>query len=384
MFTFRSASLYRICAFPAVAALLVAPALAQTPEVQSSEKAKFRVETVASGLENPWAIAFLPDGRKLVTERAGRLRILDQNGKLSEVAGVPDVFAVGQGGLLDVVLAPDFDKSRRIYFSYSEPRGAINGTAVAHARFSEAGGKARFEDVKVIFRMEPGRGGGFHFGSRLAFARDGNLFVTLGERNAMSPAQDLSGHLGKVIRIGPNGEVPKDNPFVNKEGVRPEIWSYGHRNPQGAAIHPTSGKLWVNEHGARGGDEINIPEAGKNYGWPIISFGRHYSGATIGEGNLKTGIEQPIHYWDPSIGPSGMTFYTGDAFPAWRGNLFVGSLPLRHLQRLEVNGEKIVKEERLLTGLKERIRDVRQAPDGTLWILTDARDGKVLRLSPAN
>ena len=368
----------------AIAAVLAAPVLAQTGDVQSSEKAKFRVETIASGLENPWAIAFLPDGRKLVTERPGRLRLLDRNGKLSEVAGVPDVLAVGQGGLLDVVLAPDFDKSRRIYLTFAEPRGAVNGTAVAHARFAENGGKARLDDVKVIFRMEPGRGGGFHFGSRLAFARDGNLFVTLGERNAMSPSQDLSGHLGKVVRIGPNGEVLKDNPFANKDGVRPEIWSYGHRNPQGAAIHPASGKLWINEHGARGGDEINIPEPGKNYGWPVISFGRHYSGAKIGEGAEKPGMERPIHYWDPSIGPSGMAFYTGDAFPAWRGNLFVGALPLRHLQRLELNGEKVVHEERLLTGLKERIRDVRQAPDGTIWVLTDSRDGKVLRLSPAN
>jgi glucose/arabinose dehydrogenase len=376
--------LYRFLIPSFALVLFAAPAVAQTGAMQSSEKAKFRVETIASGLENPWAIAFLPDGRKLVTERPGRLRLIDRNGKLSEVAGVPAVLAVGQGGLLDVVLAPDFDKSRRIYFTYAEPRGAVNGTAVAHARLAENGGKARLEDVKVIFRMEPGRGGGFHFGSRLAFARDGNLFVTLGERNAMSPAQDLSGHLGKVVRIGPNGEVPKDNPFVGKEEVKQEIWSYGHRNPQGAAIHPTSGKLWINEHGARGGDEINIPEAGKNYGWPVISFGRHYSGAKIGEGNSKPGMEQPIHYWDPSIGPSGMAFYTGDAFSAWRGNLFVGALPLRHLQRLELDGEKVVREERLLTDLKERIRDVRQAPDGTLWVLTDGRDGKVLRLSPAN
>ena len=364
--------------------MLSAPAFAQPAAVMSSEKAKFRVETMASGLENPWAIAFLPDGRKLITERPGRLRLLDKDGKLTEVAAVPEVAAAGQGGLLDLILAPDFEKSRRIYFTFAEPRGVVNGTAVAHARLAGEAGKARLENVTVIFRMEPGRGGGFHFGSRLAFARDGNLFVTLGERNAMQPSQDLTGHLGKVVRIAPDGSVPKDNPFVKREDARPEIWSYGHRNPQGAAIHPASGKLWINEHGARGGDEINIPEAGKNYGWPVISYGRHYSGAKIGEGTRKEGMEQPIHYWDPSIGPSGMAFYTGDAIPAWRGNLFIGALPLRHLQRLELDGEKVVHEERLLVGLGERIRDVRQAPDGTIWVLTDGRGGRALRLSPAN
>ena len=372
----------RLPVFSLIAASLALPALAQPAEVVSSEKAKFRVETMASGLENPWAIAFLPDGRALITERPGRLRLLAKDGKLTEVAGVPEVTAVGQGGLLDLVLAPDFEKSRRIYFSFAEPRGLVNGTAVAHARL--AADNAKLEDVNVIFRMEPGRGGGFHFGSRLAFAPDGNLFVTLGERNAMQPSQDLSGHLGKVVRVGPNGEVPKDNPFVGKDGVRPEIWSYGHRNPQGAAIHPQSGKLWVNEHGARGGDEINIPQAGKNYGWPVISYGRHYSGAKIGEGTHKDGMEQPVYHWDPSIGPSGMAFYGGGAFPAWRGNVFIGSLPLRHLQRLELDGEKVVHEERLLTALGQRIRDVRQAPDGTIWIATDARDARILRLSPAN
>jgi glucose/arabinose dehydrogenase len=366
-----------------LAVFFAAPVLAQPADVMSSEKTKFKVETMAAGLENPWAITFLPDGRKLITERPGKLRLLDKDGKLSEVPGVPEVAAVGQGGFLDVVLAPDFEKSRRIYFTFAEPRGIVNGTAVAHARLAGEGGKSKLEDVTVIFRMEPGRGGGFHFGSRLAFAPDGNLFVTLGERNAMQPAQDLTGHLGKVVRIAPDGSVPKDNPFVKREDVRPEIWSYGHRNPQGAAIHPVSGKLWTNEHGARGGDEINIPEAGKNYGWPVISYGRHYSGAKIGEGTHKEGMEQPIHYWDPSIGPSGMAFYTGDAFPAWKGNLFIGAMPLRHLQRLELDGEKVVHEERLLIGLGERIRDVRQAPDGTIWVLTDGRSGRALRLSPA-
>jgi glucose/arabinose dehydrogenase len=368
----------------AVLAVLPASAQEKTATMESA-RAKFVVETMATGLENPWSIAFLPDGRKLITERPGRLRVLDQNGKLSEpVAGLPQVAAVGQGGLLDVVLAPDFTTSQRIYFSFAEPRGIVNGTAVAHARFVSEGGAGKLEDVKVIFRQEPGRGGGFHFGSRLVFAPDGNLFVTLGERNAMSPAQDLTGHLGKIVRLRPDGTVPPDNPFAKREDVRPEIWSYGHRNPQAAAINPASGKLWGVEHGARGGDEINIPAAGKNYGWPVISYGRHYSGAKIGEGTHKEGMEQPIYYWDPSIAPSGMAFYTGDAFPAWRGNLFVGALVQRHLQRLELDGEKVVKEERLLLGLGERIRDVRQAPDGTIWILTDASSGRALRISPAN
>ena len=365
--------------------LIHASAPAQTNAVIRSAKASFRIETVATGLEHPWALAFLPDGRLLVTERPGRMRILARDGKLSEpIAGVPEVAAVGQGGLLDVALAPDFAQSRIIYFTFAEPRGAQNGTSVGRARLVEEGGKARLENFTVIFRQEPAVGGGFHFGSRLAFARDGNLFVTLGERFRRDAAQDLSVHLGKVIRIRPDGSVPPDNPFVNREGARPEIWSYGHRNPQAAAIHPVSGKLWTVEHGARGGDEINIPQPGKNYGWPVITFGRDYSGAKIGVGTHKEGMEQPIHYWDPSIAPSGMTFYAGDAFPGWRGNLFVGSLVLQHLNRLELDGEKIVNEERLLTDLRERIRDVRMAPDGTLYLLTDARDGKVLRLVPAS
>jgi glucose/arabinose dehydrogenase len=376
--------------FPAVVLLLAALVVVSSAAAQkegeavSSEKATFRVETLVSGLENPWAVAFLPDGRALITERPGRIRVLGKDGKLSQpVAGVPDVAAVGQGGLLDIVASPNFAKDSRIYFSYAEPRGIVNGTAVAFARLAGAGDRTKLEDLTVIFRMEPGRGGGFHFGSRIAFAPDGNLFVTLGERNAMQPAQDLSGHLGKVVRIGPNGEVPKDNPFVGKEGVRPEIWSYGHRNPQGAAIRPETARLWVHEHGARGGDEINIPEAGRNYGWPVISYGRHYSGATIGEGASKPDMEQPVYYWDPSIAPSGMAFYTGDAFPQWKGNLFVGALALRHLQRLDLDGEKVVHTERLLEPMRERIRDVRQAPDGSLWVLTDSRNARLLRLAPA-
>jgi aldose sugar dehydrogenase len=367
---------------------LASPALAQS-DVVKSEKADFRVETVASGLEHPWSLTFLPDGRMLVTERPGRLRILDKGGKLSPpVEGVPAVAAVGQGGLLDIVLASDFAQSRTVYFSFAEPRGSAgavnpNGTSLASARFLEEGGNAKLADVNVIFRQEPAIEGGFHFGSRIAIARDGTLFLTTGERNLKTPAQDLTGHLGKVIRVRADGSVPPDNPFVGSKDAKPEIWSYGHRNIQAAAIHPASGKLWIVEHGPKGGDEINVPEKGKNYGWPVIGYGVDYSGAKIHESTHKDGMEQPIYYWVPSIAPSGMAFYTGDAFPGWKGNLFVGALVLTHLNRLELDGEKIIKEERLLTDLGLRIRDVRQAPDGTLWLLTDARDGKVLHIVPA-
>lgn len=356
------------------------------PEVFVSEKTKIRADTVVGGLTNPWALAFLPEGRLLVTERPGRMSVFGGDGKLvGAVEGVPEVAAVGQGGLLDVVPAPDFERSKRIYFTFAEPRAdKRNGTAVASARLMDESKKPRLEDLKIIFRQEPAYGGGFHFGSRIAIARDGNLFITLGERNQKTPAQDLSEHLGKVIRIAPDGRVPNDNPYVGKSSARPEIWSYGHRNPQSAAIHPVSGKLWIAEHGARGGDEINIPEAGKNYGWPVITYGTDYSGIRIGEGTSKPGMEQPVHYWDPSMAPSGMAFYTGNAFPAWKGNLFVGALAQQYLSRLELSGEKIVREERLLTGLRARIRDVRQAPDGALWIAIDSRtDGKIIRLSPA-
>jgi glucose/arabinose dehydrogenase len=366
--------------------LLAAHATAQNePVVVKSEKANIRVETIASGLQNPWGLAFLPDGRALVTERPGRLRIIGKDNTLSDpLGGVPEVAAVGQGGLLDVALSPNFAKDNLVFLSFAEPRGAAgSSTSVARGKLVEKDGKAALEDVKVIFRQEPARLGGFHFGSRLVFARDGNLFVTTGERNLKTPSQDLSNHIGKIIRITPDGGVPKDNPFVNDRNARPEIWSYGHRNVQGAALHPSTGKLWLTEHGPRGGDEINIPEAGKNYGWPVIGYGVDYSGAKIHEGTHKEGMEQPIHHWTPSIAPSGAMFYTGDLFPAWKGNLFTGSLVFTSVYRIELNGEKVVKEEPLLEKLGDRIRDVRQAPDGSIWLLTDARNGKVLRLTPA-
>lgn len=366
--------------------LLATPAAAQNePVVVKSEKANIRVEVIASGLQNPWGLAFLPDGRALVTERPGRLRIIGKDNKLSDpVGGVPEVAAVGQGGLLDVALSPNFAKDNLVFLSFAEPRGAEgSSTSVARGRLVEKDGKATLEDVKIIFRQEPARRGGFHFGSRLVFARDGNLFVTTGERMLKTPSQDLSNHIGKIIRITPDGGVPKDNPFVNDKNAKPEIWSWGHRNVQGAVLHPQTGKLWLTEHGPRGGDEINIPEAGKNYGWPVIGYGIDYSGAKMHESTHKEGMEQPIHHWTPSIAPSGAMFYTGDLFPAWKGNLFTGSLVFSSLYRVELNGEKVVKEEPLLEKLGDRIRDVRQAADGSIWLLTDARNGKVLRLTPA-
>ena len=339
---------------------------------------------MAKGLVHPWALQFLPDGRMLVTERPGRMRVIAKDGRLSApLEGVPKVVEQNQGGLLDAALSPDFVRSGLIYFTYSEPRGGWrSGTSLARARLVRDGDGGRLEDVKVIFRQEPAAAGGLHFGSRIAFATDGTLFVTLGERYQRDYAQDLSRHWGKVIRINPDGTVPKDNPFVGRDRARPEIWSYGHRNPQSAAIHPGTGKLWIAEHGARGGDEINIPLPGRNYGWPVITYGVDYSGAKIGVGTHKQGMEQPIYYWDPSIAPCGMTFYMGDLFPRWKGNLFVGALLQEHLARLVLEGEKVVAEERLLTDLGERIRDVRQGPDEALYVLTDSAEGRVLRVVP--
>jgi glucose/arabinose dehydrogenase len=329
-------------------------------------------------------MAFLPDGRVVVTERPGRMRLIATDGKVSApLRGVPAVAAGGQGGLLDVALSPDFAVSKQIFFSYAEPRQTGgSATSVARARLELEGDGGRLDDVKVIFRQQPATLGSMHFGSRLAFARDGNLFVALGERFQRDKAQDLGTHYGKVVRIRPDGSVPPDNPFVNKRGAWPEIWSYGHRNVQAAAIHPATGRLWTVEHGARGGDEVNIPLAGRNYGWPVITYGRDYSGLKIGEGTAKAGMEQPVYYWDPSIAPSGMAFYTGSLFPGWKGNLFVGALRGQALHRLVLDGERVVGEEALLRDLGERIRDVRSGPDGALWLLTDNPAGRVLRVVP--
>ncbi len=359
---------------------------AEATNAPAAPASKVRVEVVARGLEHPWGLAFLPDGRMLVTERPGRVRVVAHDGKLSPpLAGVPKVAATGQGGLLDIALKPDFERSRLVYISYAEPREErANGTTVARARLAGAPGEERFEDIEVIFRQEPSHRGGLHFGSRLVFAPDGRLFVTLGERFEMRFAQDLARHWGKVVRLEPDGKVPADNPFVGKDGAQPEIWSYGHRNPQAAAIHPDTGILWVVEHGPRGGDEVNIVERGANYGWPLVGYGIDYSGARIHAAPSGAGMVAPIYYWVPSIAPSGMAFYTGDVFPAWRGNLLVGALAGQALHRLVLDGARVVAEEVLLARRNERIRDVRQGPDGAVWLLTDADDGRIVRITPEN
>jgi aldose sugar dehydrogenase len=360
------------------------PLIAQTTKAPLAKTQRaIKVETFARGLVHPWGMAFLPDGRLLISERPGRLRIVGTDGRLSApLQGVPKVYASGQGGLLDVQLGPDFAISGLIYFSYAEPRdGSRNGTSVARAKLVTEGEGGRLDQVQVIFRQEPSYASSAHFGSRIVFTRDGSLFVTMGERfSARDEAQNPGNHLGKLVRIMPDGSPHAGNP--KKDGWRPEIWSIGHRNVQGAAINPATGKLWTIEHGARGGDEINIPEAGKNYGWPVISYGRNYDFTKIGVGTHKAGLEQPLYYWDPSIAPSGAAFYAGDLFPEWKGNLFVGALAGQALHRLVLDGEKIVGEEKLLADLGERIRDVRSGPDGALWLLTDNPEGRVLRVVP--
>ncbi len=339
-----------------------------------------RAEPVATGLENPWALEFLPDGRLLVTERPGRLRIVSLDGTVSPpLGGVPAVRARGQGGLLDVALDPAFAQNRLIYLSFAEPNASGDGgTAVARARLAEAA----LEDVRVIYSQRPKLGTGQHFGSRLVFRRDGTLFITQGDRGTRPMVQDLATGVGKVMRINTDGTVPRDNPFVNREGALPEIWSSGHRNAQAAALDPATGELWTVEHGARGGDELNHAEAGKNYGWPVITYGIDYNGSRIGEGAVKEGMEQPVYYWDPVIAPSGMAFYTGTRYPGWQGSVVIGGLASQALVRLEMKDGKVVREERYLGELGERVRDVKQGPDGLLYIVTDSGQGKVMRIVP--
>lgn len=367
----------RLLALLSLVSLL--PACARGDSAPVAPSKALQVTEVARGLEHPWALAFLPDGRLLVTERPGRMRLIATDGALSApLTGVPPVVARGQGGLLDVVLDPQFAQTRRVYFSYSEPRGDGNGTAVAHARLGERG----LEQLTVIFRQQPAWDSTLHFGSRLVFAPDGTLFVGLGERyQGMARAQTLDSHLGKVVHLDREGRAAAGNPYARTPGALPEIWSLGHRNIQGAALHPQSGELWIHEHGPRGGDEINVARPGRNYGWPVITYGIDYTGFKIGEGETaRAGLEQPLHYWVPSIAPSGMAFYTAGRFPAWRGQLFVGSLKFGQLVRLELDGPRVTRETR--HELKARIRDVRQGPDGYLYLLTDEDKGRVLRVAP--
>lgn len=343
-----------------------------------TQTGRLKAQEIVSGLEHPWGLAFLPGGGMLVTERPGRLRQVSPEGKLSEpLKGVPQVHAQGQGGLLDVALHPGFAENRLVYLTFAEAGEGGAGTAVARGRLEEGG----LADVQVIFRQQPKVSGSNHFGSRLVFAADGTLFVALGERFKFDPAQDLSSHLGKVVRIQPDGAVPPDNPFADRPGAQPEIWSLGHRNIQAAALNPQSGELWVIEHGPKGGDEINIARAGLNFGWPAVSWGVHYDGQDIPDPPTRPEFADAIYQWTPVIAPSGMAFYTGDLLPAWRGNLLVGGLVSQGLVRLTLDGDRVTGEERI--PLAARIRDVRQGPDGAVYVLTDKRDGEILRITPA-
>lgn len=365
-----------------VAALAVAPSAARTFDTSAGPVEATRF---AGPFEHPWAVTFLtgPDGwtgDMLVTERPGRLWLLGGDGSARAIGGVPRVFSSGQGGLLDVVAARDFAASGHVFLSYAEPADGGARTAVARARLDRAEGA--LQGLEVIFRMSPVVDSRHHFGSRIVEAEDGTLFITLGERGRRDLAQNLSTHLGKVVRIRPDGSVPSDNPFVGQDHALPEIWSYGHRNPQGAALAP-DGALWTVEHGARGGDEINLAESGNNYGWPVISYGTHYTFLPIGEGTEKEGMEQPVHYWDPSIAPSGLTVYDGDLFPEWRGDLLVGALKFQLISRLDLENGAVVGEERMFQDAFGRIRDVRTGPDGAIWFLTDEDGGALYRVAPA-
>ena len=368
-----------------VFAILILSSLAGQPalagRVVDSEIGPLRIDVLADGLEHPWGMAFLPDGRILVTERPGRLRVV-ADGKLraDPVSGLPEIASHGQGGLLDVALHPRFGENGLIYLSFAGSDGEGYGTEVARGRLI---GDA-LADVETIFRLTPKSAAGRHFGSRLVFDAEGRLYVTLGDRGDRPRAQRLDDHAGSVVRIEDDGSVPDDNPFVGRSGVLPEIFSYGNRNVQGAALNPRTGELWAHEHGPQGGDELNIIRSGVNYGWPVITHGVNYvTGTAFGEGTEKPGMARPLHYWVPSIAPSGMTFYTADRIPEWRGDLFVGSLKFRQLVRLELDREAVVHEERLLTDTLGRIRDVREGPDGLLYVLTDQRDGVIARIGPA-
>ena len=350
--------------------------------VFGSSAGELEVRTIARGLSNPWALAFLPDGKMLVTERPGRMRIVTAEGQVSPpLKGVPDVWASGQGGLLDVVTDKSFAQNKTIYFCFAERADGGGRTTIARAKLND--GNGRLDDVKIIFRQQGPLSSGNHYGCRIAQADDGNLFVALGDHfTYRDQAQNLGNHLGKLVRIAPDGSVPSGNPFAGRADAKAEIWSYGHRNVQALAINPASGEPWEIEHGPRGGDEVNVVGKGRNYGWPVIGYGIDYSGAKIHDSTAKDGMEQPVKYWVPSIAPSGMVFYTGKLFPKWSGNLFAGALRGSMLVRLTLNGNAVTSEERLLQNLNERIRDVRQGPDGALWLLTDSSAGRILRVAP--
>jgi glucose/arabinose dehydrogenase len=358
------------------APVLLALGLGCSPaHTMDADTGDLNVTKMVDQLDAPWALGFLPDGGLLITERAGRLLHVE-DGERRELGGLPDVAAINQGGLLDVLIPRDFEDSREVFFTFSKPQSGGQGTAIYRATL--APGADRLIDGRVIFELEPGSSGGRHFGSRIVEGADGYLYATIGDRGNRPSAQDLSRQNGSVIRIARDGSVPADNPFVDTEGARPEIWSYGHRNPQGAALDE-AGNLWVNEHGARGGDEVNRIRRGANYGWPVISYGTHYSGARIGEGTEKDGMEQPAHYWDPSIAPSGMMIYQGDMFSDWRGDMFVGSLKFNIISRL--SSDDVREAERLESDETQRVRDIREAPDGSIWFLSVGQ-GAAYRVTP--
>lgn len=361
--------------------------LAATSQVATQEH-RVRLVTVVTGLEHPWSLAFLPDGRMLVTERPGRLRVLTKDGRLEPrpVEGLPRVDAQGQGGLLDVVLHPDFAKNGWVYWTYAQRDDAgRNGTELARGRLAGGPGNYRMEQVQVLFRMQPKSTAGVHFGSRLVFDRDGMLYMTLGERGEKNSAQDLADHRGKILRLTDEGKPAPRNPFLDRPNARPEIFSLGHRNVQGAALHPSTRELWVVEHGPQGGDELNLVRAGVNYGWPVITYGVNYGiGTKIGEGTSKPGMAQPQKYWIPSPALSGMAFYEGDKFPRWRGDLLIGALRGQALIRVRLDGERVVADEFLLKGPLPRVRDVRVGPDGFVYLLGDESNASLLRLEPAD